>query len=164
MRMFLTAICTATLLAACGPDREGTFETDDGGEGSYSFEEDGESGTIQFTDGEGGEVSIDIGEDAEAALPDGFSVYPGAKVATTATMGGTRESGSMLALESPASPANIVAHYRREAEAAGYEIEMEGRAGDSYTVNATKGGETMMVQSSAEGSGSNTMLMFQRDE
>ena len=164
MRNTIFAILSATTLVACGPDREGTFDTADGGEGSYAIDEDGDTVTAEITGGDGEQMSLEIGGDLDAALPSGFTVYPGASVEQTASMGRGEESGSMVALESSASTAELIAHYRREAEAAGYEVEMEARSGDTQTFTATKDTDTLMVQAFTEGSGSTAMLMFQRDQ
>lgn len=153
-----TAIGAAMALSACGSDEtSGTFETDDG-EGSYTVNQDGDDINIEATSDEG-DFSLQTGDDLDVDLPAGFTIYPGAEVTSNMTMGQENGGGgSVVSMTSDASPEDLLAHYRAEAEAAGIEIKAEmdlggmkvlaGESGNgaSFTVRAGEdGGVTLMV-------------------
>ena len=157
MRKTVTAAIFVFILAACGAEGEGTVQSD---ESSYAVDDDGEASTARAGGAEGEDVAINVGEDVDASLPEGFSVYPGATVGMSAAMSGGR---SAYSLTSNGSSADVIAHYRREALAAGFEIEMEGRSGETRIMNARKDDRNVMVQSTADGAGSDTLLSFQNE-
>ena len=124
MKKAIIAIGTALALTACGSDESGTFETDSG-EGSYTVDRDGDDVNIQASSDEG-EFSLTTGDDLDVAMPEGFSVYPGATVVSNMTVdqedGG---GGSVVTLQSDASVDELLAFYRAEASGAGIEIKSE---------------------------------------
>ena len=164
-----TAIATAAILAlaACGSERTVDFETEDGGDGSYTVDTTtGEaSGTITTDDGT---VSFRSGADAPVDLPGDFTVYPGANVVSNTSVdraaAGGGGQGTMLILQTDDPAGDVIAHYRRQAEAEGVEIQMEmttaqGKmiAGESpdgmtFSVNANEAdGKTTAQLTVAEG-------------
>lgn len=124
MQKSFLVFVSALGLAACGGERSGTIETEDGETVEYSVDSgDGEmTATFQTGDGEG---SIRSGSDVAVDLPDGFSVYPGAKVVTNTVMNTPDGKGAMVVMESDASPEEMVAFYKTAAEKAGFKIGME---------------------------------------
>lgn len=112
-------------LAGCGgPDVEGTFETEDGESGSYSINEaDGETSAVIET--EDGKATLRSGKDVKVDLPDGFTLFSGAKVVNNTVFEQDGSKGSLIILESEAAPDDLAAHYRKEAEGAGIEIKLE---------------------------------------
>jgi hypothetical protein len=125
MRRILGVSAVAMLLASCGgPDAEGTISTEDG-DVTYSVEGEGDEVNIDMTGPDGEELSIRSGDGANSDLPDGFSVYPGANVVTSANIDTADGSGAVVVLSTAAAPADVITFYRGQAEAAGVNIESE---------------------------------------
>ena len=125
MRLALSIAATLALsLAACGSEKSGSFETSDGQEGEYAVENDGEGMNATVTTPEG-TATMQSGENVKADLPDGFTVYPGAKVVSATNVDSPESKGSLLMMETSDSPDKVAAFYRKQAAAAGIKIEME---------------------------------------
>ncbi len=123
MRRILGVSAATLLLASCGgPDAEGTIETEDG-DVTYSVDGDGDEVNIDMTGPDGEQVSIRSG--AKSDLPDGFSVYQGATVVTSAKIDTADGNGAVVVLSTDAAPGDVIAFYREQAEAADVEIESE---------------------------------------
>lgn len=158
MRKVLIA---ATSLAACGGPGEGSYETEDGEQVDYDVDASGGESTFTVTDADGTESSITTGSSVEAELPAGISVYPGASVVSSSNVTVGKGTGSVVMMTSPDSPKEVIAHYKREAEAAGIVIEntmsangMEiigGKNADglAFNVNAFPSEEGSTIQLSA---------------
>lgn len=110
-------------LSACGSEREGTMQTEDG-EVAYEISENGEQTNVRLN-GEDGEVTVDTGANVKPDLPDGLAVYPGAKVTSASNVGMGEAAGALVSMESGDAPEKIVGWYKDKAKAAGYEIETE---------------------------------------
>ena len=150
MRVFL-AFASIGLLAGCGNPADGTYETEDG---TVTLETDTSGGEteMRMTDEDGNEAVYTTGANADIDLPAGFTIYPGADVTSTTALTGNDGQGAMVMMSSEASPADMMAHYRKQAEAAGIEIQMEMKSGEtsviagespdgvSFTFNATPNG------------------------
>lgn len=157
MRVSIPVISAALCLSACGPDTGGTFETEDGETGSYTIDEDsGETtATIRTEDGT---ATMRSGESVPVDLPDGFSLYPGASVTNNTTFSMDDARGAMVMFESDAEPRAIADFYRKQAEAAGIDIELEmsinggqmlggeSEGGRTFTLNASRNGESTSAQ------------------
>lgn len=162
MRKFLAIPCTLAL-AACGGSDTTTIETEDG-RAEYSVDGAEGDAEIRFTDNDGNETVVTAGTDADAQFPDGFTVYPGATVASNTVISGGEGEGMMIGITSSASPEELAAHYRAEAEAAGFEIQMEMNSGETVVI----GGEGpsngfFSFNASPEGGGTSAMLMVGRE-
>jgi len=155
----LLAITATLALAACGGSDTTTIETEDG-TAEYSVDDDNGDTEIRFTDGEGNDTVIATGSDTDAQLPDGFSLYPGATIATNTVMSGEQGEGSMIGFTSSASPDDLAAHYRQEAEAAGFDIQMEMKTGDTVMIGGEGPNDGFFsLNASADGDGSSAMLI-----
>ena len=121
-------------LAACGSSDSGTIETDEG-EVAYTVDENGDEMNATITNENGETVSVQSGDGIAADLPDGFTLYPGAKVLSSTNVSSGDGSGALILLESGDTPDKIVAYYRKEAEAAGIEIKMEMKANEAQIVS-----------------------------
>ncbi|RIV90497.1 hypothetical protein D2V17_04390 [Aurantiacibacter xanthus] len=121
-------------LAACGSDDSNTIETEDG-DITYTVDEDSGKTVTTVTNAEGETVKVQSGEGAAANLPDGFTLYPGARVVSSTNVSSGGSNGALVELESPAKAEEIVAFYRKEAEAAGIEIKMEMKANEAQIVS-----------------------------
>lgn len=133
MRKIGFGIATALLLAGCGDSDSGTIETEDGTV-EYDAGQSGGEAQIRFTDKDGNETVINSGTDVAANLPDGFTVYPGAQVVSGTVVNEAEGRGSMTVMTSSDTPQQMAAHFRRQAEAAGFAIELEMTGSDTVTI------------------------------
>ncbi|MEM6266354.1 MAG: hypothetical protein AAF707_02425 [Pseudomonadota bacterium] len=122
--LFLTASATL-VLAACGMGESGEITTEDGETVSYDIDSEGDGESTVRISGEDGEAIARTGSNVKADLPDGWSVYPGANVVSVMNMNSDDNTGMTVMMETNAAPDKIMAHYRKQAEAAGLEIELE---------------------------------------
>lgn len=137
----------ALMLAACGSETSGEFETADGKNAEYTI--DKESGETSMTiEGEDGEASLRAGANVPVSLPDGFTLFPGSKVVHNAVVNQPDGQGTMITFEAGAPADKVVAHYRDAAKAAGFDIQLEmntngtqmvagERKSDSATISVT---------------------------
>ncbi|MEN7536870.1 hypothetical protein [Aurantiacibacter flavus] len=130
----LMVIAATGALAACGSSDSGTIETEDG-DVTYTVDENGGEAVATVTNADGETVTMRSGEGAAANLPDGFTLYPGSAVVSSTNVSSGGSNGALVQLESPATPDEIVAFYRKEAEAAGIEIKMEMKANEAQIVS-----------------------------
>ncbi len=121
----LTLASTAALvLAACGSETSGEFTTEDGENAEYTIDED--SGETSMTiKGEDGTATLRSGTDVPVSLPDGFSLFPGSTVITNTVVKQDDGQGTMVMFEAEAAAEKVVAHYRDQAKAAGFDIQLE---------------------------------------
>lgn len=150
---FIPILATASLLAACGSERSGEFTTEDGESGEYTI--DTESGeTTARIETEDGVATLRSGADVPVDLPNGFTIYPGAKIITNTVVDSAQGSGNMVLMETDASPDNVIAHYRKQAEAAGIEIQMELTVNDGKMIGGeAPGGGVFSLNASNDGEG-----------
>ena len=123
MRLALS-LALGLALAACGSEQSGTFEDGEGGEGSYRVDTDNGVTTSEITT-EDGTARMESGAGVKAKLPDGFSIMPGANVVSSSNITTEQGSGSMTMMEIAKPADEVVAFYRKQAEAAGIEIQLE---------------------------------------
>ncbi len=148
MRNLITFILTgaSALLAACGSEQSGTITTSDGETAEYRIDEaSGETTmTIKTPDGD---ATMHSGQSVPISLPDGFSLFPGSTVVTNTVVNQPDGAGTMVTFEAGAKAAAIIAHFKAQAEKAGYAIELEA------TMN-----ETMMLSGKRAGDGASFMV------
>lgn len=154
---FVLLTATALTLAACGSETSGTFEGEDGERGSYTVDSDSGETTATITT-EDGTATMQTGANVKADLPLGFTVYPGATVLSATNIDSEGEKGSMVMMESSDDPGEIAAFYKKQAEAAGIDIQMdmtvndgkmlagEGEDGETFSINATPGDDKTSAQ------------------
>ncbi|UYV15303.1 hypothetical protein [Porphyrobacter sp. ULC335] len=135
--MRITALAfaaSATLaLAACGSESSGSFTTSDGKDAEYRI--DAETGETSMTiDGENGTTSLRSGEGVPLSLPEGFSLFPGSKVLTNTVVTEAGGGGAMVTYETDAAADTVIAHYRDQAKAAGFDIAAELTTNGTITV------------------------------
>lgn len=119
-----TAGLAAFILAACGSETSGTFETDGGETGEYTIDnESGESSmTVSTPDGD---ISMRSGADVPVKLPAGFSLISGAEVVSNTVIDQDETKGSLLTFRSDKTPQEIADYYREQAEEADITIQIE---------------------------------------
>ena len=137
MKKIATLVGLTVLLGACGSETSGSFETEDGGEGTYTVDQENGGGSISIKTDDG-EFNMTSGEDVVVELPAGFTVYPGADVVTQTNADYGEGSTSSVMMTSDDSVADMVAHYRKQAEAAGIEITSEMKVNETQII----GGES----------------------
>jgi hypothetical protein len=111
-------------LAACGSETSGEFTTEDGENAEYAIDE--ATGETSMTiKGPEGTATLRSGADVPVSLPQGFSLFPGSKVVSNTVVDQPDGKGTMVMFESEAGADKVVAHYRDQAKAAGFEVQLE---------------------------------------
>lgn len=119
--------------------------------GVKNFSVDTENGvtTSEITT-EDGTARMESGAGVKARLPDGFSVMPGASTVSSSNITTEQGSGSMTMMEIDKSADEVIAFYRKQAEAAGVKIQLEmnsdgtrviggeGKDGLAFSLTATE--------------------------
>ena len=137
---------TALLLAGCGSKSEtevasGTYtDPETGARADYKVTagDDGESGNISIKT-EDGEMVFGSGG-ANAKLPAGFTPFPGAKMTGGFAASGKDGQGGMASFEADGKAADVIAHFRKQAEAQGMKVTSEVKAGDTLMFGAEAAG------------------------
>lgn len=152
----LVILCGALAVAACGSEKSGTIETEDG-KAEYTVDNSGDGGSMTIKSKEG-EFNLKSGSDAsDLKLPAGFTIYPGSEVVTNATMTHDQGSNINVIMTTKASPDQVVAFYRKQATAAGVEISSEMKMDKVQIIGGeTKGGLTFSLNTSPSDDGKTT--------
>lgn len=125
MRTVLPLALPLTLaLAACGGDQSGSFEDGEGNEGTYKVDTENGVTTSEITTKDG-TARMESGAGVKAKLPDGFSIMPGANVVSSSNITTEQGSGSMTMMEIAKPADEVIAFYRKQAEAAGFKIQLD---------------------------------------
>ncbi|WP_036857565.1 hypothetical protein [Erythrobacter cryptus] len=111
-------------LAGCGSEKSGEFTTPEGGKGEYTIDEKSGETRMTITSKEG-KATLRSGADVPLSLPEGFSLFPGSKVVTNTVVDQPDGKGTLVSFEAAAPAEKVIAHYRDEAKAAGFAIELE---------------------------------------
>jgi len=140
----------AIMLAACGSETSGTFTTEDGGNAEYTIDKD--SGETSMTvEGPDGTATMRSGADVPVDLPIGFSLFPGSTVITNTVVNQPDGKGTMVMFESDGMADAVMAHYRKQAEAAGFDIQLEMNTNGSMMIGGERkaDGSTMSITATA---------------
>lgn len=150
-------IALAVALAGCGSENSGTIEGENGETGEYTIDRaTGETSATITTDE--GTATLRSGAGVAIDLPAGFTGYPGATIISNTVVNQSQGSGAMLFFETEDSPEDVVAFYKRQAEAAGVKIQLnasmngssmiggESEDGLTFSVNANPGEERTSAQ------------------
>lgn len=146
----------AMMLAACGSETSGEFTTEDGENAEYTIDKDtGE--TSMTVKGPEGTATLRSGAEVPVSLPDGFTLYPGAKVLTNTVVKQADGQGTMVMFETNATADKVISHFREQAKAAGFEIQLEMNTNGTMMVGGErKDGSTLSVTASPGGGGTTT--------
>ena len=146
--LFFVTLFPALILSACSrvDDDEGQGEAqEDAAEPIGSYDIDSESGEVRatLTDPDGVTTTMLAGSEVEPRFPPPFTAYPNARITNTTWV--EQGDGTFLTVEftTPDPRASVVDFYRKQAQAAGIDVEVEVDAGETTTI----GGEN-----SADGS------------
>jgi hypothetical protein len=131
MRNLVFVATTALLLSACGsePDDDNASAKAE----SYSMETEG-GGMKATVTTEDGTATVRSGPGTKPNLPDGFTIYPGSTIVSTANVSQNGEDGSMTMFETSDSADKVIDFYRKQAEAAGFKIESEATVNDAKMI------------------------------
>lgn len=147
-------VAAAALLAAClwscGSDEKP--QSDSGGASDEArLEVDGdEKMTISGPDGSS---TIYGGDDTKVQLPEGFSIPEGTKIRSVSQFESRGVPTIMVFFESEQSPEAIIEHFRKQAEAAGFKIDIETKTATGLNVMsvADKNGRRFMAGADRHG-------------
>ena len=159
---FAAFTAAALAIAGCSSESADTDSADAEEEvaarGSYDIDATTGETRASYTDDEGTTTTMRSGEKVPVALPAGFKVFPGAKVTNNTRVEQADGLLVLLNLESEATPDEMVAFYRGQAEAAGIEVAttltsgpmtmIGGEDGDgtSFSFTATREGDVTEAQ------------------
>lgn len=136
----------ALTLAACGSQTSGEFTTEQGETAEYII--DNATGETTMTvKGPDGTATLRSGADVPVSLPAGFSLFPGSKVVTNTVVNQPGGQGTMVMFEAAAAADPIIAHYRDQAKAAGFAIQIEMNTNGTLMIGAEResDGSTLSV-------------------
>lgn len=159
------AILTGALaLAACGgaDDNTTTIETQDG-KVQLNVDDAGEAASYTITTDEG-VMTAQSGGAANVRLPAGYSLYPGANVVSQSSIKTGEGSSLNVAMEAAGGGNQIVDFYRKQATAAGVEIESEIKTGEMQIISGKdKAGLTfsLSVFPGSDGKSTATLTLVQ---
>lgn len=121
------------MLAACDSDA---------GEGAAPLAEhsvDPATGATRMTIPHGnGTATLLAGPEVPVALPDGLTLFPGMRVENNARFARKEGEGALVSFAADAPAPAIIAHYRGEAEAAGFAVTLEHAAAGSVLLIAER--------------------------
>ncbi|WP_156423759.1 hypothetical protein [Erythrobacter sp. YT30] len=156
--LIIAGLAAVTLgVGACSSEKSGTFTDGDGNTGEYTVDSESGETAVTVETGEG-TATMRSGTDVPVDLPGGFTIYPGAKVASNTIVSHGEGEGSMVILETDATPAELAEFYGAQAKDAGVEIQMDMTTGDTkmlagetaeglvFSLNATRQGDLTTAQ------------------
>lgn len=152
----------ALMLAACGSETSGEFTTENGENAEYTIDKDSGETSMTIT-GEDGTATMRSGADVPVSLPDGFSLFPGSTVVTNTVVNQPDGQGNMVMFETDAPADKVIAHYREQAMAAGFDIQLEMNANGTQMIGGERksDGATLSVTASAsEDAGTSGQLII----
>ncbi len=153
IRTIALTTAASVLLAACGSEKSGEFTTEEGETGEYSIDPATGETSARIETAEG-TATMRSGASVPVKLPDGITIYPGAQVVSNTVVDHAGGSGSMVTLRSEDTPQQVSAHYRREAEAAGYKIALEMTVENGMLIGGEKpNGAVFSVNTSSDTDG-----------
>jgi hypothetical protein len=132
MRFAILPLLTLALVA-CGSSGEGDKTSEDDTEvGRYEIE-NGET-RASITDEDGSVTTLRAGERVPVRLPRGFTVAPGLTVLNNTHV--ERDGGAfvLLSMQGEVQVDDVIAYYRKQAEAAGIEVQVDIKAEESTTI------------------------------
>lgn len=140
-------LAASLLLVACGS----------GQDEAPSAQQPAESG-ISITGDDGERVQVAGGAEALAALPDGFTAYPGAQVTSSTAISTGTGGGVILVMQTGDSVEQVIEFYSTQATAAGVRLDGqvttqsntliggEGEGGLAFSASAAPGADGTIVQ------------------
>jgi hypothetical protein len=134
-RVILIAI--SALVAACGSEQSGTIAAPDGETAEYRIDETTGETRMTITTQEG-KATMRSGSSVPIELPKGFLLFPGSTVVSNTVVNKPDGLGTMVMFEAPANGTDIIAHFKRQAEAGGFAIELEATMNDTMMLSGKR--------------------------
>lgn len=129
MRTIMTAAAIAMALSLTACDNSDSGSKSD--KGSISVSNGGKDYTVTSADGKK-QMHVSASAEAPANMPEFASLYPGARVQASLTGDQSRgPGGGGVNFMTTASPADVIAFYRKKAKAAGMEESMNNASAAS---------------------------------
>ena len=158
------AVAVTFALAACGSEKSGEITTEDGETAEYTIDAESGETTMAITT-EDGATALQSGAGVEPDLPDGWSIYRGATILNAINVDRADGAGSMVIMTVEASADDIIAFYRKQAEATGFPIQMELTTATSRLIGGEKDdGSTFSVSVTPAKDGEPTMVQLTLSE
>ena len=171
---------SVSLLAGCDQNKSADIHVKDK-DGSVTISANGQHFTMQAHDGKSGDVtvngngehftmhssdggaSVDIntnGVDVSSKLPAFVSVFPGAKVVSSATGSDANGGGGTVVMETRSSPADVIGFYKSKAASAGFKQNLDANDSGSLLYSASSEGKTIQVLASKDGEGTHAQVTW----
>lgn len=133
--LLMAVTAMALLLAACDSASDAVQPT-------AEHTVDPATGETRMTiHGRDGPATLHAGPAVPVSLPPGFTLPPGARVTGNAIVARPGGQGVLLTFESDVPAPELVAHTRAEAEAAGFQIEIDLDTAEARTIAGTRAGD-----------------------
>ena len=168
------------LLAGCDQNKSADIHVKDK-DGSVTISANGQHFTMQARDGKSGDVtvngngehftmhssdgssSVDInanGVDVSSKLPSFVSVFPGARVVSSASGSSANGGGGTVVMETKSSPADVIGFYKSKAASAGFKQNLDANDSGSLLYSAASGGKTIQVLASKDAEGTHAQVTW----
>ena len=135
--VFIIIIILTIAIGVNGLYGEPKEATEDGETAEYTI--DKATGETSMTvEGPDGTTTLRSGADVPVSLPAGFSLFPGSKVITNTVVNQPGGQGTMVMFEADAAADTIIAHYRDQAKAAGFAIQIEMNTNGTLMIGAER--------------------------
>jgi hypothetical protein len=134
-RALLMAVAAAALLAGCDGQGAGAAAADPPSEHTIDPATGERSMTIQRADGP---ATLRAGPAVPVSLPPGFTLPPGSRVTSNAVAARPGGQSLLLSFETDAPAPEVLAHLRREAEAAGFDLAIDLDTPEARTIAGTR--------------------------
>jgi hypothetical protein len=152
----------APTLGACGSETTGEITTADGEKAEYTLDTDGGE-TAMTIRSEDGTATMRSGDKVAVELRECFTSFTGAKVITNAVVNQADEKGTMVMFETSDPTERVIAHFRKQAKDAGFEIGLEVNSGGTRMIGGERkrDGSSLSVTATAnEGDATTGQLMI----
>jgi hypothetical protein len=133
-------IAASLLLAACGS-----------GEVDPSSDAATDAGGVTITGDDGEQVQVAGGDEAVAALPPGFTAYPGAQVTSSTAISTGTGGGVILVMQTDDSVEEVIDFYTTQATAAGVRLEGQVKTDSNTLIGGEVEGGLAFSASAAPG-------------
>ena len=154
------AIVATFAVAACGSEKSGEITNEDGETAEYTIDAESGETTMAITT-EDGATAMQSGAGVEPDLPDGWTIYPGASILNAINVDRADGAGSMVIMNVEASADDVIAFYRKQAEATGFPIQMELTTATSRLIGGEKDdGSTFSVSVTPSEDGQPAMVQL----
>ena len=182
MRLFATILLIGGvgLLEGCDQNKSADIHVKDK-DGSVTISANGQHFTMQANGGKSGDVtvngngqhftmhssdgssSVDIntnGVDVSSKLPSFVSVFPGAKVVSSATGSDANGGGGTVVMETKSPPADVIGFYKTRAASSGFKQNLDANDSGSLLYSASSEGKTIQVLASKDAEGTHAQVTW----